>query len=49
MNNQTSREAFEEEMIKRDYPILKDEDGDYLGITKYQWITWQAATKWACS
>lgn len=26
---QTSREAFEEEMRSRDYPIIKTDDGDY--------------------
>lgn len=44
---QTSREAFEEEMRSRDYPIIKTDDGDYCGITQYQWLTWQAATQWA--
>lgn len=42
----TSREAFEEEMKRRDYPVIPDGNGGYCGITAYQWETWQAALKW---
>lgn len=43
----TSREAFEEEMKRRDYPVFSDGNGGYCGITAYHWETWQAACRWA--
>lgn len=45
-NTKTSREAFEEEMKRRDYPVFSDGNGGYTGITAYQWATWQAALAW---
>ena len=44
---QTSREAFEAEMLKRNYPVIKTRNNDYYGTTLRHWLTWQAATQYA--
>ena len=44
---QTSSEAFEAEMLKLNYPVIKTLNNDYYGTTLRHWLTWQAATQYA--